>query len=158
MPDEKRGPNSEGYFSVDHPSSSSDSPQDSGPDTSKSFVDRVREKKAQEKVQDDTPSLWNDLVKTKDSEGNKRSFSERMQNYTEDTVRHQQKQQANREQNPIPVKRYLIIVGIVVIMFLLLLVTQQCHAAAVSDLAGKQSILQSLLSLWHAAGPVQWIS
>lgn len=165
MPDENPNPNSKGYFSVDSPSSEEDpssaSSSEDRTDTSQSFVERMRNKRAEEKAQDDSPSVWNDLVKNKDENGNKRSFSERMQNYTEDTIRHQQKQQTNQEKNPIPVKRYLIIVGIVVIMFLLLLVTQQCHAAAISELAQKQSLLsniQSLLHLWHVAGPVQWIT
>lgn len=101
----------------------------SGPE-SQSPMDRLREKRQEEKENRD-PSLWQELFAGRDEDGNKRPpFSERFTDYTKHTIRRQQAAQNDQEQNPIDSHHYFIIVGIVVILLLLLVVLTQCQAGS----------------------------
>lgn len=112
-------PKSTGSETEEHPLSDPDS---------QSPMDRLREKRQEEKENRD-PSLWQELFAGRDEDGNKRPpFSERFTDYTKHTIRRQQAAQTDQEQNPIDSHHFLIIVGIVVIILLFLVVLTQCQA------------------------------
>lgn len=123
--------------------SSSDSDENSEDSAWKQNLSERRRKSQEWNEEFGNPSLWDELIRSKDENGKKHSFSDRFSRYTENTVRRQQKEQRAMDRNPVSVKKFLIVLGIIVIIFLLIILTNRSWAESPELLAGVPAKLNS---------------
>lgn len=133
----------------EEPESESDSSDSEDSDDSawKKNLSERRRKSQEWDEEFGNPSLWNELVRSKDENGKRHSFSDRFSRYTENTVRRQQKEQQAMDRNPVSVRKFLIVLGIIVIIFLLIILTNRSWAVSPEPFSGltvRYSMAESL--------------
>lgn len=122
VPDDRASPQST--------QSANPAPETPADPDSQSPVDRWKARREEEKANQD-PSLYRELFASRDEDGNKRPpLSRRFEDYTRNTVKRQQAEQARQDENPPDPHRFLMVVGIIIILLLFLVVLGQCQAVS----------------------------
>lgn len=92
-----------------------------------SSYSEYRKKVKEARKNSEEPSLSKAMFSRKGKSGEDESFSSRMEDYTYDSSEYQKKKWEYEDKHPVPLKRFLIVLGVIVVILLVFVLVNQAH-------------------------------